>query len=626
MMIWSMPGMMSLIQASANPDLYVLSLPLAAGQEELALVAFIGGLSAATSMVIVASIALSIMISNHLVTPVLLRLPFFTNPEITNFSKTLLIVRRLSIVAILSLGFIYYDLIGTTRPLASIGLISFVGVAQFLPLLIGAVYWKGGTRAGAMAGLVAGFAMWAYTLLVPSFADTVGLFGSVAAHGPFGIALLKPDALFGFAGWDHLVHGLVWSLSANVVCFVTVSLLTEQSPLERLQSAIFVDAFDERRSGVQGAIQRSATAGDLLQLTQHVLGHQRADRIFNAYARTQGRSGQLPVPDPALIAQIERELANSVGAASARTLVSRIVKGETMNVETVIELLDGTQEAIRYSRELERKSRELEDTAAKLRRANEQLTRLDRMKDDFLSQVSHELRTPMTSIRSFSEILMSPDDLEDGQIRRFVEIIHYESERLTRLLDDILDLGRMEAGQAEWTIGPVDARAVADEAIAAMSGLARGRGVELVDDTGEGPIMVRADADRLKQVLINLLSNAIKFNEAGGATACIETGPGDADFAEIRVRDNGPGIRGEDLPHLFSKFARGWNESSRHGSGSGLGLAISRQIMDHLGGELALVRTGPDGAGTCFAVRLPRWRGGREAPILPTSLDAVADD
>lgn len=609
------------LPASSNPDLYVLNVPLAAGREDLALLAFIGGLSAATSMVIVASIALSIMISNHLVTPLLLRLPFFTDPEVTDFSKTLLRVRRLSIVAILSLGFAYYDLTGTARPLASIGLISFVGVAQFLPLLIGAVYWKGGTRAGAMAGLIAGFLLWAYTLLVPSFAGAGWAFISVVEVGPFGIGFLKPNALFGFTGWDHLVHGLLWSMTANIVCFVVVSLLTEQSALERLQSAVFVDAFDRSRSGVEGAIQRSATAGDLMQLTQRILGHDRADRIFSDYARSQGRAGRLPAPNPALIAYIERELANSVGAASARTLVSRIVKGETMNVETVIELLDETQEAIRYSRELERKSRELEDTAAQLRLANQQLTRLDKMKDDFLSQVSHELRTPMTSIRSFSEILMSPNELDDEQVRRFVGIIQYESERLTRLLDDMLDLGRMEAGQVDWDIGPIDARAAAADALATMSGLAHNRGIELVDRLGDEPLIVDADADRLKQVLINLLSNAIKFNHSATPTAWLERGSNDGDWIELRVRDNGPGIPQEDLPNLFSKFARGWNQSSKRGVGSGLGLAISKQIMDHFGGELALIHTARDGNGTCFAVRLRR-----SAAATARKPEAAADD
>jgi len=608
---------MTLLPASANPDLYVLDVPLSSGQGGLALFAFIGGLSAATSMVIVASIALSIMISNHLVTPVLLRLPFFTDPEVRDFSKTLLRVRRLSIVAILSLGFAYYDHTGTTRPLASIGLISFAGAAQFLPLLIGAVYWKGGTRLGAMAGLIAGFLLWAYLLVIPSFASVSDVFVDLVEQGPFGIAFLKPDALFGFTGWDHLVHGLLWSLTANVLCFVVVSLATNQSALERLQGAIFVDAFDTRRSGVQGAIQRSATTGDLFQLTQHILGYQRAERIFREYALSQGRGHKMPSPNPALIAYIERQLANSVGAATARTLVSRVVKGETMNVETVIELLDETQEAIRYSRELERKSRELEDTAAQLRLANEQLTRLDKLKDEFLSQISHELRTPMTSIRLFSEILMSPDELDEEQIRRFIGIIQHESDRLTRLLDDMLDLGRMEAGQVDWEIGPVDARAAAAEAVTTMTGLAQSRGAEIVNLLDDEPMMVDANRDRLTQVLINLLSNAIKFNDQTSPTAWIEPGDSGAGYLEIRVRDNGPGIPKEDLPNLFSKFARGWNERSRHGTGSGLGLAISNQIMDHLGGKLVLLAAGPKDGGTCFAVRLRRHEAADPEAVAP---------
>ncbi|MEM7652132.1 MAG: histidine kinase dimerization/phospho-acceptor domain-containing protein, partial [Pseudomonadota bacterium] len=508
---------------SANPDLYVLNVPLVAGYEWLALLAFIGGLSAATSMVIIASIALSIMISNHLVAPILLRFTSVTLHARGDFSKTLLLVRRLSIVAILTLGFTYYYVTTDANPLASIGLISFAGVAQFLPALLGGIYWQGGTKAGAKTGLIVGFALWIYTLLVPSFASAGWAFLDVVSQGPFGIALLKPDALFGFGEWDPLVHGVFWSLSANLFLYVFVSQATRQTPLESLQSALFVNVFQRSGGNVEGALQRSATTDDLLQLTQRIMGRERAYRLFRDYARRQGRPGHLPLPDPGLVMHVERYLASSVGAASASSLVSRIVKGETINLEAVITILDETREAIRYSRELEEKSRELEETAEQLRRANEQLTALDKAKDDFLSHVSHELRTPMTSIRSFSEILSAHGEIDGEQARRFITIIQNESVRLTGLLDEILDLNRMESGQMEWVLEEADVMEITRDAVETMQGLGHGEGVRLLDHIGTERLPVMTVPDRLKQVFINLLSNAIKFNDSPDPKVWIET-------------------------------------------------------------------------------------------------------
>ncbi|NBB82090.1 MAG: sodium:solute symporter, partial [Alphaproteobacteria bacterium] len=596
-------GGMLLLPADANPDLYVLSVPLAAGREDLALLAFIGGLSAGTSMVIVASIALSIMISNHWVTPLLLRLPLFTDFRRGEFSETLLTVRRLSIVVVLSLGYAYHRLTASSDPLASIGLISFAAAAQVLPALVGGVFWARATRSGALAGLVCGFAVWTYTLLVPNFAAEGSSLGALVAAGPWGIDWLRPHALFGLEGWDPLVHGTVWSITANVVAYVGVSVATEASPLESLQSALFVNALRPGDSQVAGALQRSATTRDLKRLTQRVLGPERAHRIFADYEGRLGRPIDAREPDAGLIAHVERQLASSVGAASARTLVSRIAKGETVSLDAVIAILDETQQAIRASKELKRKSRELEQAAEQLRRANAQLTRLDKMKDDFLSRVSHELRTPMTSIRSFAEILVDDTDrIAPAERQRFLGIIRQESERLTRLLDEILDLSRLESGQIDWIARPLDATAVVREAVDAMSGLAGRNGVTIDTDLGDRPVPVMADADRLKQVFVNLISNAIKYNDRAVPRLRIALAPAADGRVEVRVADNGPGVPHSMRESVFSKFSRGWNEGSRRSEGAGLGLPISQQIMRHMGGDLVLAENSDSGA--VFAVVL----------------------
>ena len=207
-----------------NPDTFVLTLPLARGAESLALLVFIGGLSAATGMVIVETIALSTMVCNDLVMPLLLRLPMLGLAARADLSGLLLEIRRWAIVIILGLGYVYFRVAGEAYALVSIGLISFAAVAQFAPVVIGGLFWKGGTRDGALAGLAAGFVVWAYTLLLPSFAKSGWLPDGFIAHGLFGVELLRPQHLFGLSGLDEITHCLVWSLLVHLGASIGVSL------------------------------------------------------------------------------------------------------------------------------------------------------------------------------------------------------------------------------------------------------------------------------------------------------------------------------------------------------------------------------------------------------------------
>ena len=192
-----------------NPDLYVLTLPLAAGREDLALLAFLGGFSSATSMVIVAAIAVSTMVSNHIVAPVAIRLIATGNETSGDLRSLLLSSRRISIAMVLGLGFLYFQLSGGSDALAAIGLIAFAGVAQFLPSLMGGIFWRGATRVGALVGLVLGAILWAYTLFLPSFDGGFLLSKDAIQNGPWGIDMLRPRALMGLSGLDPLVHALV---------------------------------------------------------------------------------------------------------------------------------------------------------------------------------------------------------------------------------------------------------------------------------------------------------------------------------------------------------------------------------------------------------------------------------
>ena len=569
----------------SNPDLYVLTLPLASGQSELALLAFLGGFSSATSMIIVAAIAVSTMVSNHVVMPIALR--FMTRGrEVSDDVRELLLTsRRVSIAVVLALGFFYLQLSGGSDSLAAMGLIAFAGAAQFLPSLIGGIFWRGANRNGALAGLAGGMLLWAYTLFLPSLGDGVAFSSSVISDGPFGVEALRPQALFGLTGMDPLVHSIVCSIGANVLLFLTVSVLTEENALERIQAVRFVDVF---RSPAGGNVTFRADSRDveaLFVLAQRILGRDAALRLFERLAMDQGRTQGLPEPTDLVLQRLERELAGSVGAASAHAMVTQITGQVPVGMNQLIDIADETQRLIETSRQLREKSAELEETARKLREANELLRTADARKDDFLSQVSHELRTPMTSIRSFSEILRDPDGVAVSDRQRFIGIINEESNRLTRLLDEILDLSRLEAGNLDVPLHQTDVHRLADDTIDTVTALASQNGVTLARALGARACLAQANPDRLRQVLLNLLSNAIKYNQHASPEVRIRS-MNEGDRLHIDVIDNGGGVTAPESRTIFEKFSRG---SRAHlDQGAGLGLPISRALMQAMGGDLTV--------------------------------------
>ncbi len=589
----------AMMPEGANPDLYVLSLPLSQGQENLALFAFLGGFSSATSMVIIAAIALSTMVSNHIIMPLWLRFAPQRTETSGDVRTILLRSRRLSIAGILALGYLYFRLTGGSGALASIGLIAFAGMAQIIPSLLGGLFWRGANRTGALLGLLAGFALWAYTLFLPSFEGSFILSQSAIENGPFGLAYLTPNALFGLTGYDPLVHSLFWSMTLNVALFILGSLLSTPRPLERIQSSQFVDVFRLDKSTGSYLVSRSATSEDLFTLAQRILGTDPAQRLFSEMARQQGKAQGLPDATDSLVQTLERELAGSVGAASAHAMVSQIAGGGTVSVDELMKIADETAQILEYSQQLENQSHRLEQAMQELRAANAQLTEMGAQKDAFLSQVSHELRTPMTSIRSFSEILREGDGLNMPDAKRFLGIIQDESVRLTRLLDEILDLSHLESGRAQLPLEPTVLQDVIEKALSATGALLEEAGVDVRLTLPPAPVMVMAHFDRLAQVFINLISNTVKYGRGTAPQLSISLELS-RDMAMVTVADNGAGIAHGDRKKVFEKFTR-LSEANLAGS-AGLGLPISREIMRNLQGDLRLI---PSRAGAVFEVRIP---------------------
>lgn len=331
-----------------NADVWVLTLPLAHGDRGMALLAFIGGLSAATGMVVVASVALSTMISNDLVMPALLRIRRLHLEQRSDLSQLVLRVRRIAILLLAAMAYVYYRVAADAENLAATGLLAFAAVAQFAPALIAALYWRGASRVGVAFGLLGGFLVWAYTMLLPAMTPAAPWLHS----GPFGWDWLRPQALFHLRGWHPVMHTTFWSLLVNISCLVFFSLRFRPSLEERLHAALFVDAYPAIRGGA-GDWRGRVRVADLRTITERIVGERSSARAFAEYGEHRGQPlNPGAVADKALIQQTERLLASAVGAANARRILMGAFSGSGLDIAESMALMDEASQELRFNREL----------------------------------------------------------------------------------------------------------------------------------------------------------------------------------------------------------------------------------------------------------------------------------
>ena len=335
------------MEGPENADLFVLSLPMIEGSTVIAMITYIGGFSAATGMVIVAAIALSTMVSNDLIFPLILRYKK-TIPR-QDFSRMLLFIRRTTILILLLLAYGYYQLATSNTPLYSIGLLSFAAAVQFVPAIIGGLYWKTGHSDGAFWGLSAGFAIWLYTLLLPSLSSTQFLPENFMQSGFFGFEWLNPRALFGITFDDYLTHGVFWSLLFNVAIYVTLSLRAQASFTDKLQANAYVEQSDKQPLQQQQRVSRFRNQ-DLFELCSRFTGedHTRTFFLQHGYDITHN-SSQSASQDSINLA--ERLLASSIGSATAEHLI-RTASSRVNQEDDLFQLIDTTGEALKFNREI----------------------------------------------------------------------------------------------------------------------------------------------------------------------------------------------------------------------------------------------------------------------------------
>jgi Na+/proline symporter/signal transduction histidine kinase len=348
-------GLMGLPKGLFDADTFVLALPLSKGAEAITLLAFVGGLSAATAMVIVDSVALAIMVCNGLVLPLLLRhRSNEAGGQQQDMTRLLLTIRRVAIFGIVLLGYLFYRLLGQTHGLASIGLVSFAAIAQFAPAFFGGLIWRKATARGAIAGTVIGFAVWAYTLLLPWIIEAGWIPRSVLIEGPFGVGFLSPQALF-YLKFEPLTHGVLWSIAANLCTFISVSLLKAPEAVERLQAHVFVTGDLPRVSASPSfrLWRTSITVGDLQNTVSRYLGVERAERSFAEFADSRGAPlSPNAGADIQLLRFTEHLLASAIGAASSRLVLSLLLRRGDAGSQSALRLLDDASEALQYNRDL----------------------------------------------------------------------------------------------------------------------------------------------------------------------------------------------------------------------------------------------------------------------------------
>jgi len=347
----ALAGLVTFPFGAVDSDMYVLALTMEAHTPLLSVVVFIGGLSAATAMVIVECVALSIMVTNDIVVPLVLQREPRSRDQTKGFGDFLLKSRRFAIFAIMLMAYFYYRALGNTQ-LAAIGLLSFAAIAQLAPSFFGGLLWRRATARGAIGGMLVGFAVWAYTLFIPSFLDSNPAGIEFLQHGPFGIDALRPQTLFG-ADFPPLLHGVFWSLSLNLLVYVALSLARQPSSIERLQADLFVPSELAPMAPTFRRWRSTVTVQDIQTTVAQYLGADRARLSFQAFAASHHMPLDPGAPaDFELLQHAEHLIASSIGAASSRLVMSLLLRKRTVSAKAALKLLDDSHAAFHFNREI----------------------------------------------------------------------------------------------------------------------------------------------------------------------------------------------------------------------------------------------------------------------------------
>lgn len=570
-----------------NSDAYSLLIPQMFGQKALTVMVFLGGFSAAISMIVVSSIALATMLSNNLLIPYGFLAKFQSKNQVDN-SKKIVNIRKISIFSLIIISYIIYKVIVLDYSLVSIGLISFVIIAQLAPAFFGALFWKRGSQLGAVSGLLVGFLICSFTLLIPYGVGFSEFTNNLINHGFMGIEWLKPFQLFGMQYLEPVPHALFWSLFFNTSVYATLSVSFKGNYRERNYAEMYVE-IDKYINHHENAFVWKGTAyiKDIQKVLERFLGSKKTERAMSIFRLKYKVPKDTTMADARFIKFAENLLTGHIGTASAKILIASVSKEDKISLPEVLKILEESKENIIINKKLIESSNELKKLSAQLQLANDSLLKKDQQKDEFLDTVTHELRTPITAIRASSEILYDDDDLPEEMKKQFLHNIISESDRLNRLIDKILDLEKFESGKQTLSLQECNVFLTINKAIEPLKQLISSKNIYLDWEFKKEVLLGVYDEERIMQVVTNLVGNAIKFCHPTEGLIMTRVHLNNQGI-EIEVFNNGNHVHEDECIAIFDKFYQSNNQTVKKPLGSGLGLAISKQIIEAHGGKIGV--------------------------------------
>lgn len=583
-----------LLSGELNSDYYTLYLPLAHGHKFLGLMVFLGGLSSVISMVVVSALALSTMISNNLIIPYgFIKALNDSNPK--RNAQRIKNVRRASIFILIIGAYFFYVNFNIELSLFSIGLIAFVIIAQLAPAFFIGLFWNRGSAIAAKTGIIVGSLVTFYTLVLPFITEVFVEGSSLITNGPAGIALLKPYELFGVDFMPPVTHAFFWSMVFNVMFYLVFSVLQKGDYRERNYAELVVNASSYGELQENAFVWRGeAYVSEIRKALIRFLGEKRTTRALNLFYRKYNIDPQEEKADARLVNFSEKLLTGSIGAASAKLMISSVVKEQPVSLPEVLKILEENKETITINKQLQQQSHDLKRLSDRLKNANQALVEKDRQKDEFLDTVAHELKTPTASIRAASEILFDDDDMPVELKKKFLDNIVNDSDRLAALITNILDLEKLSNGREVMDKKQHSLKDTLHKAVDGVYQLALKKQVK-IDVNEIESINLYYDEDRILQVFTNLLSNSIKFVSSKDGVIKVKTQLTDTTVLMF-FEDNGKGIPQEDMEFIFDKFYQSNNQNVKKPMGSGMGLAISRHIIESHHGSIRVDPNFIDGA------------------------------
>lgn len=583
-------------------EYYSLLLPLENNNIFLALLVFLGGFSAVISMVVVSTLALSTMVSNNIVIPYGF-LSRFSKGQTEKNTKAIINIRRVSIFLIIAIAYLFHLSFSKQIPLISIGLMAFVIISLLAPSFFIGLYWNRGSAKASIIGIILGFAVTLYTLIIPFTIQMISGDTSFINEGPFGIEFLKPYALFGIDFLDPTTHAFFWSITINTLSYVYFSLNTKGNYRERNFAELFIDPRNFTALEDSSLVWKGeAYVADIRNLLLKFLGESRTNRALSLFFKKYNVAADAQMADARLINFSEKLLAVKIGSASAQILISNVVKEEEISLVEVLKILEESKHNIELNKALSEKSDQLINLTNQLKNANLELREQDRQKDEFLDTVAHEIKTPITGIKASAELLFEDIEEMPAETRQqFLSNILNDSERLSRLIHTILDFEKLSTGRATLNFQINDIGELINE-------LAHSAETIILQRNGKLNILNTEklecvfDRDRMAQVLNNLISNALKFADQENGIINIDYKLNN-DNLVIEVSDNGTGVPESDLPYIFDKFFQSNDQNRIKPSGSGFGLAIVKQIIEVHNGEIKYKSN--DMGGATFVISMP---------------------